>query len=493
MLPVEPPVLVCVTMKKLFSFFWVSVFLIASVSTSYAALKDYETWMGTYYHGKKLGFTYLKLRVGEKETVVNMRVYFRMMSEGVDQSTTFTQETHLTPDLKLKHFTLVQELMGHRQKIEAEVKKGKLEFQVVSSDFKKKDSISFPPTMVPSATYLLNMVRSGLTVGKKGRLSVFVEPFQMVTGLAYNILRKEKAELDGKQVEAYVVEQKMSGMESTFWVTEDGIVLREESPQGFKSIREPESVATDLGEEVFPASRFITLSLVKPQHEIVKPRDLKRMKLSMFGMNSPDLIPGDHRQKVLATNKLGSGAYASTIMIESESSSTGKSAQVPVPVKASDRDRLLGASMEVQVNHPQIRSLSRLLAEGETDSWRLARIISRWVYDNLEKALVDTVTAVDALRTRRGECQSHTYLFTALARAVGIPTKVVNGLVYSEDYGGFLYHAWPEVFVGQWRALDPTLGQISVDATHIKLTENEREDPLKLMEFVGRVGIEIME
>ena len=84
-------------------------------------------------------------------------------------------------------------------------------------------------------------------------------------------------------------------------------------------------------------------------------------------------------------------------------------------------------------------------------------------------------------------------LFTALARVAGIPTKVVNGLVYSEDYGGFLYHAWPEVFVGQWRALDPTLGQDSVGATHIKLTENEREDPLKLMEFVGRVGIEIVE
>ncbi|MDP6334671.1 MAG: hypothetical protein QGI90_02020 [Nitrospinaceae bacterium] len=38
--------------------------------------------------------------------------------------------------------------------------------------------------------------------------------------------------------------------------------------------------------------------------------------------------------------------------------------------------------------------------------------------------------------------------------------------------------------------MDPTLGQDSVDATHIKLTESEREDPFKLMEFVGRVDIE---
>ncbi len=490
---VSKPVLICVTMKKLFLFLWVLVFLIASVPTSHAAIKGYETWMGTYFHGKKLGFTHLKLKVRAKETVINMRVYFRMVSEGVDQSTTFTQETHLTPDLKLKHFTLVQELMGHRQKIEAEAKNGKLELQVTSSDFKKKDSISFPPGMALSSTYLLNMIRSGLSVGKKGKISVFVEPFQMVTGLAYYILRQEKAELDGKQVEAYVVKQNMSGMESTFWVTEDGIVLREESPQGFKSIREPESVATDLGDEVFSASRFITLSLIKLQREIEKPRKLKKFKFKMSGMNSPGLIPTDHRQKVLTTKKLPSGAYTSTVEIGSELPSTEKAVQVPVLVKASDRDRLLGASVEVQVKHPQIRALSRLLAEGETDSWRLARIINRWVYDNMEKALVDTVTAVDALRERRGECQSHTYLFTALARAAGIPTKVVNGLVYSEDYGGFLYHAWPEVFVGQWRALDPTLGQDSVDATHIKLTENEREDPLKLMEFVGRVGIEIVE
>ena len=209
-------------------------------------------------------------------------------------------------------------------------------------------------------------------------------------------------------------------------------------------------------------------------------------------MNSSDLIPKDHRQKVLVTKKITKDAYASTIMIESELPSFEKAAHFPVQVKDSDRDRLLGPSPEVQVNHPEILNLSSLLAEGETDPWRLARIINRWVYDNMEKSLVDTVTAVDALRERRGECQSHTYLFTALARAAGIPTKIVNGLVYSQEFRGFLYHAWPEVYVGQWRALDPTLGQDRVDATHIKLTENEREDPLKLMEFVGRIGIAIL-
>lgn len=101
---VSKPVLICVTMKKLFLFLWVSVFLIASVPTSHAAIKGYETWMGTYFHGKKLGFTHLKLKVRAKETVINMRVYFRMVSEGVDQSTTFIQETSSHARFKIETF-----------------------------------------------------------------------------------------------------------------------------------------------------------------------------------------------------------------------------------------------------------------------------------------------------------------------------------------------------------------------------------------------------
>ena len=115
-------------MKRLFFLLWASIFLISSAPVSHAALKDYEAWMGTYFQGKKLGFTHVRLEIKTREIVVHTKVYLRMASAGVDQSTAFTQNTYLTPELKLKHFILLQELMGHRQKIEAEVKNDKLEF-----------------------------------------------------------------------------------------------------------------------------------------------------------------------------------------------------------------------------------------------------------------------------------------------------------------------------------------------------------------------------
>ena len=68
--------------------------------------------------------------------------------------------------------------MGHRQKIEANVKKDKLEFDITSPGFTKKDLILLPPNMATSATYLLNIIRSGLRVDKKRGFPVLVEPFR---------------------------------------------------------------------------------------------------------------------------------------------------------------------------------------------------------------------------------------------------------------------------------------------------------------------------
>ena len=151
--------------------------------------------------------------------------------------------------------------------------------------------------------------------------------------------------------------------------------------------------------------------------------------------------------------------------------------------------KYLEDTAEVQSNHKMIRALARELSADNKTKWQLAKSINLWVHLNLKKELVDTVTALDALLEMRGECQSHTFLFTALARASGIPTRMVHGLVYSKEYEGFLYHAWPEVFIGEWRAMDPTFGQDRVDATHIKLAENSSENPFRLMEFVGKIAI----
>lgn len=468
-----------------------SLLLVLLFSASAGAQEEVEQWMGTYYQGKKLGFSHVRFAKVGGEVVVSTKVYFRLESEGVDQSTSLSQETRLTPDLKLKGFSLLQEIMGSRQKIDARLNHDKLAYRIDSVGFNKEAEVPFPPDMWLSSSFLFNIVRDGLVVGKKGRFPIFIESFQMASVLEYEILREEKVQIEGKPLNTFVIHHRIGGMDSTFWVGQDGLLLRESTPQGFESIIEPEEKARDLGTETVSVGSFITLSLVKLDKEILSPGSIREMTLKLSGMPLAGQVPEGHRQKILNSGKTADGLFESTVRVTSEPLSVERPAALPV--KGFEDGSLLSDTPEVQSRHPMIRALSRELTAGAKDAWEAAKAINLWVYSNMEKALVDTVTAVDALNQRRGECQSHTYLFAALARAAGIPTRTVSGLVYSPSYQGFLYHAWPEVYVGEWRALDPTFGQVQVDATHIKLSEGNSDDPFKLMGFVGKVHIELVD
>ncbi|MCC6697835.1 MAG: transglutaminase domain-containing protein, partial [Candidatus Hydrogenedentes bacterium] len=116
-----------------------------------------------------------------------------------------------------------------------------------------------------------------------------------------------------------------------------------------------------------------------------------------------------------------------------------------------------------------------------------------WVYNNIEKRPVLSIpSALDVLATAQGDCNEHTVLYTALARCAGVPTRIAIGIVWSEDYRVFYYHAWPEVYAnGRWTWIDPTLGQPLADATHIKLLTGGLESWWQLVPFLGQLKVKI--
>ena len=81
-------------------------------------------------------------------------------------------------------------------------------------------------------------------------------------------------------------------------------------------------------------------------------------------------------------------------------------------------------------------------------------------------------------------------LYVALARAAGLPARPVAGLV---DLGGrFYYHAWPEVYLGDWVAVDPTLDQFPADAGHVRFVVNGLARQVELLPFIGRLKLEVL-
>jgi len=125
--------------------------------------------------------------------------------------------------------------------------------------------------------------------------------------------------------------------------------------------------------------------------------------------------------------------------------------------------------------------------------WDKALALHDWVYENIDKVPVISIPmALDVLRTMEGDCNEHTVLFTALTRAAAIPTRIAVGLVWSDQLQGFGYHAWPEVHIGHWIPMDPTLGEPVADATHIKLLNGNIDQWIQLVPYLGQLQIEVL-
>ena len=120
-----------------------------------------------------------------------------------------------------------------------------------------------------------------------------------------------------------------------------------------------------------------------------------------------------------------------------------------------------------------------------------AAVIKDWVHREVAKEpTVSIPNALGVLETRKGDCNEHTVLFNALARASGIPAKTVVGVVYLR--GSFYYHAWSEIWLGSWVSLDPVLNQFPADVTHIKFLEGEIDRQIDIVQLIGKLKIEVL-
>ena len=128
----------------------------------------------------------------------------------------------------------------------------------------------------------------------------------------------------------------------------------------------------------------------------------------------------------------------------------------------------------MQSESPEVVALARRAAgDASTDLQRMRRLRS-FLSDYIDAKGLDVgyASALETVSTRRGDCTEHAVLLTAMARALGIPARVVTGIVYAERMGGatrvFVPHAWTQAWINnRWVSFDSA--QRRFDSTHIAL------------------------
>jgi hypothetical protein len=446
-----------------------------------------EYWTGIVFNGEKIGFTHFTIRKdpGTENFEILSEASFVLRFLGIEKKIQLRSRDVIGADLTMVEFAYRYNIDGSELQLSGRRQGDELVATIVSGGAPSEQRLQVKGNLYPSSVINLYPVLYGLDIGREHNYRVYNGQTQSLADVNQRIAGYERSDLFLGN--AFKIETTMGGQSVTSWIGADGRLVFELAMRG---------VMISYLEDSGSATRYLALaslnkkeslieySLARPDRPIDNPRAVSGLRVALSGGSR--LPPSDAWQRCAMEEREIHCAMGRAI---------GNGPAPAEPPSEALRARYLQPSVAVQSRDPAVRRLADEIIGGSASTEdRIARIL-RWLEHNVEKAPIDVFSALDVLQQRKAECQGHAYLYVALARAAGIPTRMVNGLAYSEEFRGFLYHSWAESLVGaRWRVVDPTFGQAAADATHIKLVEGENlSELIPLMDWVGKVNIRVLE
>ena len=439
----------------------------------FSSLRDFpsrEQWAGFVFSGEKVGFTCLKIQpLDERDLfLITSEAHLRLKFLGVDKKISLRSEDQVRDDLQLVSFRYDMDMDGKTLLLEGEIRDGKLHALQQSGGEKKTLIKEVNSPVYPASAVNIYPFITGISVGSKYRYDAFDPQAQAITEVAQSVDAFENS--PKLLIEpSFRVETTMLGQAVTSWINRAGETIFELAMGGaLITYKEDESRAKQFLYEASMNKKDLILdfSLVKTDRALPCPRQASYLKIALEGVTGQlPLLEGPGQT---VTENAETGKPVALYLLERNSGPDP--AKTRGTLNVADRYVYLAATDHIESNHPEIAGKADEIVLGALSDLDKIRRLAKWVSLEVKDEVVDSFSALEVLHTKKGECQAHTLLYAALARASGIPTRLAGGLVYLEDTG-FLYHAWAESYADGWIAVDPTFDQVGIDATHIKLAE----------------------
>lgn len=443
-----------------------------------------ERWFGIYLNSERVGF--YRQRIEKTEDGYRMEgegsVRMKVMSFSKEAS---MRETYLvTRNLALRSFDVDQTLNGTSSRVSGKVSGSAIHIKSETGGKTTEKMLKFKGEVYP---------------GPALNLYPLMKPFS--TGSVYKIQAFDPEELKIKEIQITVLgESKTAGGQASLklrntlypfvtndiWVDGQGNTLEESVRDGLVTTKteEPGTIGAFIGSWALAKQDLIyDFSLVR-----VQPPLKEQMKLTGLAVEISDWNDS-------LTLLQGGGQQAEKRGARKVRFRTGSLAAAPAEADTQQpKEAYLKPADKIESDAPEIAAQAKQLGEGAKSPEELARRLAAWTAEWLKDTVDDGGGATASFKSKSGNCQTHARLYTALARAAGIPTRFVSGLVHQEGKG-FLYHSWAESFVGgHWVAVDPTYNQLPADPTHIKLLEGHLpEDMTPIIAIIGRIRMTILE
>ena len=464
-----------------------------------------DDWLNLELMGIKAGYAhiYMDNAVYEGKDVIRTRIDMVIEVKRGDWDLRFenTRISYIGMDLVPRRFTMTSNETGAEKRVEGRVKDGVAYIETTLAGKTTQSEKPIPPDAIFEQTIPYLLLKEGMSVGDEYQLRIFNLDLLQCVNTGVKVVRKDKIHFEGNSVPVYEVEYTMDimgGLTTVAWISSEGRTYRTEIPlMGFPLVLTKTDMQTALGEAGQVDVILNTKIYPRGKQPTANSSRLKAA-LRLGGGNLKEAVKIDRRQNLISpVDSPNSGILE--INVPPVDLSNTPSLPLSLDESQIELAQFLKSSVYIQADHPAIHAKAVEVLDGETNSWRAATKLCRWVYESVSDKNLQTGfgSSIQTLKTLEGDCTEHTVLFIALARSVGIPARICAGIVFQRD--AFYYHFWPEVYAGEWIAMEPTLGQLQADANHIQLAGSTLESDSMLeygegvLRTLNQLEIEVIE
>jgi transglutaminase-like putative cysteine protease len=443
-------------------------------------------WRGVYYRGEKIGFSVGQTTPVEDGYEMREDGRLQMTLLGATTAVRLSGRARVDKAFRLQRFSFSLDPGTGPTEVSGTLENGtRLALSVRTPSGVRSETRELPEPPALALNLPRVLAARGLAPGQETTLSVFDPVTMQNVPMTLRVRSREVVRAAGRPVPAFLVEARFAGITTRSWITDVGETVREESPMGLLTVRETPEQAQALAVPGWVQADLLEASAISPSRplRIDDPTTVARLRIRLSGLDAFDRADLDGDGQSLE------GADVLEVRDPRD--------LAPGPAPA-DLARHLRAEPFLESDAPEIRAEAQKAIAGAAEPRLRAERLVRYVHAILEKRpTISLPSALEVLKTRVGDCNEHTALYVAMARAAGVPARMATGLV--ELRGAFYYHAWPEVFVaetsgsrGVWLAVDPTLDQFPADATHVRLARGGLERQAAILSMVGRAKLEVL-
>jgi len=441
-----------------------------------------ERWFSINLDKERVGFAHLNITEAGDGYRIDTEGSVKMRVMGFSREAT-TKESYLVGrDLAIRTFWTESRIDGSPLVLRGEVTPKGIKVTTETAGSKKEQNLKSKLPVFPPQALNLYPLMQGAKTGKSYKIATLDVEAMKVKQVKIEVIGTETLPTAGATV--HLRNNLYPMVDNDVWVDLQGNSVKESVRDDLVvTLAENESSAKIYLADMALSKSDLALdfSLVKITPPLERPGQLKMLSILFAGVPQGfPLLEGKGQQGT----RLPDGKVRFSMPNPAFQALTGEQ------TTAAD----LGPAPRIPSDSLEILAQKDEIIGAEKDPLRAAGLLVEWVAKEIKGTVTDNQSPLETLKTRSGNCQTHARLYAALARAAGIPTRFVSGLVYSPGQG-FLYHSWDESYLnGTWVAVDPTFGEVPANVTHIKLVEGDSADDLGLLAgVIGRLQAKVLE